>query len=208
MFRVRLRDGRPQFGEDVRPPQVRGGGVDGRGAFYAKALQEAQFQVVQAENALAILLGRGPGTVPRGAALADTLALPGLKRIECFDISHTLGEATVASCVVFEGDDLKKADYRRYNIAGITPGDDYAAMHQALTRRFKRLQEGEGKAPDVLLIDGGLGQVEQAHAVLEELAVAGVSPAERRAVSRTARSSTCRRAGSRRSPICSQVSPG
>jgi excinuclease ABC subunit C len=102
--------------------------------------------------------------------LAHMLALPALpKRLECFDISHTQGEATVASCVVFGPDGPEKGSYRRYNIAGITPGDDYAAMHQALLRRFRRLAKGEGEAPDVLLIDGGAGQVEQALSVLAQL---------------------------------------
>ncbi len=95
-------------------------------------------------------------------------------RLECFDISHTMGEATVASCVVFDSTGPLKADYRRFNIEGITPGDDYAAMHQALTRRYRRLREGEGKLPDILFIDGGKGQLKQAEEVLEELQVAGV----------------------------------
>lgn len=94
------------------------------------------------------------------------------QRMECFDISHTRGEATVASCVVFGPQGPDKAAYRRYNITDITPGDDYAAMHQALTRRFRRLAQGEGDAPEVLLIDGGAGQVEQALAVLRETGVA------------------------------------
>jgi excinuclease ABC subunit C len=93
-------------------------------------------------------------------------------RIVCFDISHTQGEATVAACVVFGPSGPEKASYRRYNITGITPGDDYAAMHQALTRRFRRLNQGEGEAPDLLLIDGGLHQVEQALAALVETGVA------------------------------------
>ncbi len=108
--------------------------------------------------------------------LQEALGLEALpQRIECFDISHTMGEATVASCVVFDIDGPVKSDYRRFNIEEITPGDDYAAMHQALLRRFRRLQEGEGKAPDVLLIDGGKGQVAQAYEVLEETAIAGVT---------------------------------
>ena len=98
----------------------------------------------------------------RLAALRETLGLPRLNRIECFDISHTMGEATVASCVVYEGDDLKKSDYRRYNISGITPGDDYAAMHAALIKRFHRSVEENGILPDLLLIDGGKGQISMA----------------------------------------------
>lgn len=95
------------------------------------------------------------------------------RRIECFDISHTRGEATVASCVVFGPEGPEKSHYRRFNIAGITPGDDYAAMHQALTRRFKKVVEG-GAKPDILLIDGGTGQVAQAVDVLRDLGVAGI----------------------------------
>lgn len=94
-----------------------------------------------------------------------------ITRMECFDISHTMGEATVASCVVFDGQGPKKSDYRRFNIEGITPGDDYAAMYQALTRRYSRLVKGEGSLPDVLFIDGGKGQLTQAIAVLDALGV-------------------------------------
>lgn len=110
----------------------------------------------------------------RLAALADTLDLPALKRIECFDISHTMGEATIASCVVYEGDDLKKADYRRYNIAGITPGDDYAAMRAALTKRFHKSVEENGVLPDLLLIDGGKGQISSAVEAMTELGLGEV----------------------------------
>jgi excinuclease ABC subunit C len=110
----------------------------------------------------------------RLAALADMLNLPTLNRIECFDISHTMGEATVASCVVYEGDDLKKSDYRRYNIAGITPGDDYAAMHAALIKRFHKSIEESGVLPDLLLIDGGKGQVAMAVDAMTELGLDGV----------------------------------
>jgi len=90
-------------------------------------------------------------------------------RLECFDISHTSGELTVASCVVFGLEGAIKSDYRKFNIEGITPGDDYAAMHQALTRRFTRLKKGEGKRPDLLLIDGGKGQLTEAKGVMAEL---------------------------------------
>ena len=110
----------------------------------------------------------------RLAALAETLDLPALKRIECFDISHTMGEATIASCVVYEGDDLKKADYRRYNIAGITPGDDYAAMRAALTKRFHKSVEENGVLPDLLLIDGGKGQISSAVEAMTELGLGEV----------------------------------
>ena len=95
------------------------------------------------------------------------------QRMECFDISHTQGEATVASCVVFNQEGALRNQYRRFNIDGITPGDDYAAMHQALTRRFKRAVE-EGVLPDVLFIDGGQGQLTQARAVLKALDVTQV----------------------------------
>ena len=95
-------------------------------------------------------------------------------RMECFDISHSSGEATVASCVVFDSNGPRKADYRKFNIEGIQPGDDYAAMQQALERRYKRLANGEGQLPDVLLIDGGKGQVAQAIQVLGDLEITSV----------------------------------
>jgi excinuclease ABC subunit C len=96
-------------------------------------------------------------------------------RIECFDISHTGGTDTVASCVVFGEEGPLKSEYRRFNISGIQPGDDYAAMHQALSRRYKRVRDGEIAPPDVLLIDGGKGQLAEAAAVLEELGVPGIT---------------------------------
>jgi excinuclease ABC subunit C len=106
-------------------------------------------------------------------ALRETLDLPEPpQRIECFDISHTLGEATVASCVVFEGGQAKKSEYRRYNIAGITAGDDYAAMRQVLTRRYEKVAAGEGRYPELILIDGGKGQLSAAHAILTEVGLA------------------------------------
>ena len=95
-----------------------------------------------------------------------------LQRIECFDISHTQGEATVASCVVYDGNGMKKADYRRYNIRDIQPGDDYAAMRQVITRRYEKIAVGEGVAPDLILIDGGKGQISSAYAALAELGLA------------------------------------
>ncbi|MFD1803073.1 excinuclease ABC subunit UvrC [Mixta tenebrionis] len=106
----------------------------------------------------------------RLTALADALDLPQIKRMECFDISHTMGEQTVASCVVFDGNGPLRAEYRRYNIAGITPGDDYAAMNQVLRRRYGKELEPE-KVPDVIIIDGGKGQLAQAKQVFAELNV-------------------------------------
>jgi excinuclease ABC subunit C len=104
-------------------------------------------------------------------ALADVLGLdeaPG--RIECFDISHTRGSETVASCVVFGPEGAQRADYRRFNITDVTPGDDYAAMDQVLRRRLRRVAGGEAPRPDVLVVDGGPGQLARAKSVMEELA--------------------------------------
>ena len=156
-----------------------------------------------AEMALATELGSNAAQRARAEALRDMLGLDEVpQRIECFDISHTMGEATVASCVVFDADGPVRGQYRRYNIEDIEPGDDYAAMHQALERRFRRAMDarqdaeegaegasavgqgdeagsgrtrtGAGVLPDVLLIDGGAGQVAQAQAVLADLGVTGV----------------------------------
>lgn len=107
--------------------------------------------------------------------LQTKLSLPEVpQRLECFDISHSSGERTVASCVVFDSNGPAKSDYRRFNIEDITPGDDYAAMKQALLRRYKRIKSGDGKLPDILFIDGGKGQLTQAREVMEELALQGV----------------------------------
>ncbi|HEU5339049.1 MAG TPA: excinuclease ABC subunit UvrC [Sulfuricaulis sp.] len=111
----------------------------------------------------------------RFEALRDALHLESTpERIECFDISHTMGEAAVASCVVFDAGGPVKSDYRRFNIEGIEPGDDYGAMTQALTRRYRKVKEGEGKLPDLLLIDGGKGQLSAAEGVMQELQVEGL----------------------------------
>jgi len=118
--------------------------------------------------------GLEAGQSLRLEALREVLALPDLKRIECFDISHTMGEATVASCVVYDLA-IRPQEYRRFNISGITPGDDYAAMRQALTRRYQKLQTGEGKRPDLILIDGGAGQLGIAVEVMEELGLSDIS---------------------------------
>ncbi|MEN9423625.1 MAG: hypothetical protein RL122_1008 [Pseudomonadota bacterium] len=128
-----------------------------------------------AEQALQMQALSRAGMQQRLFALQEVLRRDSLPaRMECFDISHTMGEATVASCVVFDLNGAVKAEYRRYNIDGIQLGDDYAAMHQALTRRFRRAVEQAGKLPDILFIDGGKGQVAQALDVLRELHVTGV----------------------------------
>jgi len=112
----------------------------------------------------------------RFESLTETFSFESMpERIECFDISHTQGEATVASCVVFTLDGPVKSDYRRFNIENITPGDDYAAMTQALERRYRRMKEGEGKWPDLVLIDGGKGQLGRAEQVMTELQISGVT---------------------------------
>jgi excinuclease ABC subunit C len=101
-------------------------------------------------------------------------ATEAIQRIECFDVSHTMGEATVASCVVYDRAAMQKAEYRRFNIAGIEPGDDYAAMRDALSRRYRRIVAGEGKLPDLVLIDGGKGQLGVACEVFAELGLSDV----------------------------------
>jgi excinuclease ABC subunit C len=122
----------------------------------------------------------------RLTSLQQALSLPeSVQRIECFDISHTMGEATVASCVVYDQGQMRNAEYRRFNISGITPGDDYAAMEQALERRYRRIVEGEGRLPGLILIDGGKGQLSSALPVLqalglEDVSVVGVAKGEER----------------------------
>ncbi|MFC4727565.1 excinuclease ABC subunit UvrC [Coralloluteibacterium thermophilus] len=127
-----------------------------------------------AELALASDLASNATQRMRMEALQRLLELEAMpRRMECFDISHTMGEATVASCVVFDAEGPVRSQYRRFNIAGITGGDDYAAMRQALERRFRRAQD-EGVVPDILFIDGGAGQLAQARAVLDGLGIEGV----------------------------------
>jgi excinuclease ABC subunit C len=109
-------------------------------------------------------------------ALAEALGMDEPPaRMECFDISHTQGDATVASCVVFGPEGPLKSDYRRFNITGVQAGDDYAAMRQALDRRYTRVQKGEAPVPDLLIVDGGKGQLAQAESVLEELQLEGIT---------------------------------
>ncbi|MFG6160161.1 excinuclease ABC subunit UvrC [Halomonas sp. 1390] len=129
-----------------------------------------------AEQQLASQLASQNQLSKRFAALHEVLALDAPpRRLECFDISHSHGEATVASCVVFDENGPRKSDYRRFNIEGVTAGDDYAAMRQALTRRFRRLAEGQGERPDILIVDGGKGQLNMAREVFAELGVTGVT---------------------------------
>ena len=140
--------------------------------FRAKWVELAQRT---AEQNLAGKLASKKTLQQRFESLRETLELEQTpERLECFDISHSSGEAVVASCVVFDSNGALKSDYRRFNIEGITGGDDYAAMEQAIRRRYVRLMKGEGKLPDILLIDGGKGQIGVAKAVLSDLGVVGV----------------------------------
>ncbi len=131
------------------------------------------------KNALIALANRArEKTTQEGrlAALREALGLPdSVQRVECFDISHTLGEAAVASCVVYDRHAMQKSEYRRFNIRDITPGDDYAAMKQALARRYERVTAEGGKIPDLILIDGGKGQASAARSALAELGLNDVS---------------------------------
>ena len=140
---------------------------EGRGATHKAWIEMAM------QNARLAILARNQATAQqeqRLAALQEALQLPEpISRIECFDISHTMGEATVASCVVYEGNRMKKSDYRRFNIRDIQAGDDYAAMRQAVSRRYDSIAGGEGTAPDLILIDGGKGQVSSAFSALADL---------------------------------------
>jgi excinuclease ABC subunit C len=138
--------------------------VRGLGVRWVELTQE------NATQALRMRLTQKQGMDEMLAALAAELDLPEPPaRIECFDISHTGGEGTVASCVVFGPEGAMKKEYRRFNITGVTPGDDYGALKQALERRYTRIRAGEVPAPDLLLIDGGLGQISQVHDILAPL---------------------------------------
>ena len=127
-----------------------------------------------AEESLALRLSTRDGQAKRLADFAERFGCDVPDRIECFDISHTSGEATVASCVVFDSSGPLKSDYRIFNITDVKAGDDYAAMRQALTRRYRRVKSGEVPLPDVLVIDGGKGQMSEAVNILNELGMHNV----------------------------------
>ena len=138
-------------------------------------LKWLQIAITNAENSLLSKLSDKQGIYARFLSLQEELGCKNIpKRLECFDISHTQGDQTVASCVVFNREGPVKSAYRRFNITGITGGDDYAAIHQAVFRRFKRLKQGEHEAPDILFIDGGKGQVHEAQKALAELDINNV----------------------------------
>lgn len=152
-----------------------GQAVDVRSEVRGERRKLQEMARLNAEQALALRLAMDAGMRRRFEALQEAFELEQMpSRLECFDISHTMGEGTVASCVIFDHEGARKSDYRRFNIEGIEGGDDYGAMRQALTRRYTRLMKGEGVVPDVLLIDGGRGQLHEAEKVLEDLQVEGV----------------------------------
>ncbi len=143
-----------------------------------RTARKAWLQLAQtnAEQYLQSHLSNKDNLYKRYQALQEALDLEEMpQRLECFDISHTQGEGTVASCVVFDHSGPVKSQYRRFNIEGVKGGDDYGAMEQALTRRYLRLKKGEAKLPDILIVDGGKGQLAQAQRVLEELQIQGVT---------------------------------
>ena len=138
--------------------------------------QWLELALENARNALRMRSLRAELAVEGMQVLARVLDLPGPpERVECFDVSHTAGEGTVASCVVFTPEGARKQQYRRYNIEGVTPGDDYGAMHQALLRHGARIVSGERARPDLLLIDGGAGQVDAAVSALAEVGCQGLA---------------------------------
>lgn len=157
-------------------------------AFVGNPIGERRVWLEMAEKNARIAIGQrllsAASQNARLAALAELMEMDEIARLECFDISHTMGEATVASCVVYDRGGMQPSEYRRFNIETAAAGDDYAAMREALTRRYTRLAAGDGKLPDVLLIDGGKGQVGVALEVLAEVGVdvpiVGVAKGEER----------------------------
>jgi excinuclease ABC subunit C len=145
------------------------------GKLRGERARRVQLARTNAESALTAKLANRQDMHTRFLALGQTLQCAETpKRLECFDISHTQGELTVASCVVFDQQGPVKSAYRRFNIEGIQPGDDYAALAQAVTRRYRRVREGEFDPPDILLIDGGKGQVKAVMAALDDLGMASI----------------------------------
>ncbi|MDN7132673.1 excinuclease ABC subunit UvrC [Halomonas sp. MC140] len=137
--------------------------------------QWQQLAITNAEQQLASHLANQTQLTQRFSALQKALRLDEIpQRLECFDISHSHGEATVASCVVFDHQGPRKSDYRHFRIEGVAAGDDYAAMQQALTRRLKRVKSGEAVAPDILIVDGGKGQLNMARSVFKALAITNI----------------------------------
>ena len=140
-----------------------------------QTMQKVWVEMAEQNARLAILARRNTLSrqSSRLAALHELLGLDNEEgketRIECFDISHTQGESTVASCVVYQGTGMRKGEYRRFNIQGVQPGDDYAAIRQAVQRRYEKVASGDSIAPTLILIDGGRGQVNMAFSVLQEL---------------------------------------
>lgn len=134
-----------------------------------------QMALENARLAVAQRLNQQVAQEARLQSLQEALGLPAtVRRIECFDVSHTMGEATVASCVVYDHGAMQNGEYRRYNVTGVTPGDDYGAMRQVLSRRYGKIASEEGKMPDLILIDGGKGQLGVAMEVLTDLGLADV----------------------------------
>ena len=151
-----------------RKVQISANPIGERRVWLRMALENARIAIAQR-------LSQQSTQEARLQALVQALDLPeGTKRIECFDISHTMGEATVASCVVYDNYAMQNGEYRRYNISGITPGDDYAAMCDALTRRYRKIAAGEGAMPDLILSDGGKGQLAVAEEVMAEVGLSDV----------------------------------
>jgi excinuclease ABC subunit C len=162
---------------DELAPMIRGAGERLQVLRQPQGQRRRWLEMAEANARLALArrLAEEGSQQARTQALLDTLALdapdgdPARLRVECFDVSHTMGEATQAACVVYHGHAMQPAEYRRFNIDDVEPGDDYAAMRQALTRRYQRVARGEGALPSLLLVDGGAGQVEVARQVFEEL---------------------------------------
>jgi excinuclease ABC subunit C len=145
------------------------------GRLRGERARRLQLAITNAGSALAAKLANRQDLYGRYRALAEALnCIETPTRLECFDISHTQGEQTVASCVVFDRQGAVKSAYRRFNIEGIEPGDDYAALAQAVTRRYQRIKNGEVEVPDILFIDGGKGQVSAVKAALTEVGMTNI----------------------------------